>query len=103
MGDEGANAWGALFFRGSDPAETLQAFGVYRVQCMIGSPASAAEFVGYYENSPDFICPFETMLSSGGMLSALSDGSVRMIGYQIDAVIFRRICQRNDRQAVTWE
>ena len=65
---------GAVFFRGSDPAETLQAFGLYQVRCTIGSPASAAEFVGYYENSPDFICPFETMLSSGGMLSAtLSD------------------------------
>src|SRR5258708_3706545 len=46
---------GSLFFRGSDPAETMQAFGLYQVQCMIGSPASAAEFVGYYESSPDFI------------------------------------------------
>lgn len=68
---------GAVFFRGSDPAETLQAFGLYQVQCMIGSPASAAEFVGYYENSPDFICPFETMLSSGGMLSATLSERVR--------------------------
>jgi acyl-CoA synthetase (AMP-forming)/AMP-acid ligase II len=68
---------GSVFFRGSDPAETLQAFGLYRVQCMIGSPASAAEFVGYYENSPDFICPFETMLSSGGMLSATLSERVR--------------------------
>ena len=69
---------GAVFFRGTDPAETLQAFGLYRVQCMIGSPASAAEFVGYYESSPDFICPFETMLSSGGMLTAALSERVRM-------------------------
>ena len=68
---------GAVFFRGIDPAETLQAFGLYQVQCMIGSPASAAEFVGYYEDSPDFICPFETMLSSGGMLSAALSERVR--------------------------
>lgn len=68
---------GAVFFRGTDPAETLQAFGLYNVQCMIGSPASAGEFVGYYESSPDFICPFETMLSSGGMLSAALSERVR--------------------------
>jgi acyl-CoA synthetase (AMP-forming)/AMP-acid ligase II len=68
---------GAVFFRGTDPAETLQAFGLYRVQCMIGSPASAAEFVDYYESSPNFICPFETMLSSGGMLSATLSERVR--------------------------
>jgi acyl-CoA synthetase (AMP-forming)/AMP-acid ligase II len=68
---------GAVFFRGIDPAETLQAFGLYQVQCMIGSPASAAEFVGYYEDSPDFVCPFETMLSSGGMLSAALSERVR--------------------------
>jgi acyl-CoA synthetase (AMP-forming)/AMP-acid ligase II len=68
---------GSVFFRGSDPAETMQAFGLYQVQCMIGSPASAAEFAGYYESSPDFICPFETMLSSGGMLSATLSERVR--------------------------
>lgn len=68
---------GAVFFRGTDPAETLQAFGLYKVQCMIGSPASAGEFVGYYENSPDFTCPFETMLSSGGMLTAALSERVR--------------------------
>ena len=68
---------GAVFFRGTDPAETLQAFGLYNVQCMIGSPASAGEFVGYYESSPDFVCPFETMLSSGGMLTAALSERVR--------------------------
>jgi fatty-acyl-CoA synthase/long-chain acyl-CoA synthetase len=68
---------GAVFFRGTDPAETLQAFGLYNVQCMIGSPASAGEFVDYYESSPDFACPFETMLSSGGMLTAALSERVR--------------------------
>lgn len=68
---------GAVFFRGTDPAETLQAFGLYNVQCMIGSPASAGEFVSYYENSPDFACPFETMLSSGGMLTVALSERVR--------------------------
>jgi acyl-CoA synthetase (AMP-forming)/AMP-acid ligase II len=68
---------GAVFFRGTDPAETLQAFGLYNVECMIGSPASAGEFVSYYENSPDFVCPFETMLSSGGMLTAALSERVR--------------------------
>lgn len=68
---------GAVFFRGSDAVETMQAFGLYQVQCMIGSPASAAEFVGYYESSPDFMCPFQVMLSSGGMLSATLSERVR--------------------------
>jgi acyl-CoA synthetase (AMP-forming)/AMP-acid ligase II len=67
----------AIFFRGTDPAETLQAFGLYKVQCMIGSPASAAEFLEYYERASAFRCPFEVMLSSGGLLSDTLSARVR--------------------------
>jgi acyl-CoA synthetase (AMP-forming)/AMP-acid ligase II len=65
---------GAIFYRGADPAETMQAFDLYKVQCMIAAPAGVAEFLDYYERSPDFKCPFEVMLASGSLLSrALSE------------------------------
>jgi long-subunit acyl-CoA synthetase (AMP-forming) len=65
---------GAIFYRGADPAETMQAFDLYKVQCMIAAPGGVAEFLDYYERSPDFKCPFEVMLASGSLLSrALSE------------------------------
>jgi acyl-CoA synthetase (AMP-forming)/AMP-acid ligase II len=65
---------GTLFVRGSDPAETLQALSLYNVECMVASPAGMAEFLDYYERSPNFICPFAAMLSVGSKLAtSLSD------------------------------
>jgi acyl-CoA synthetase (AMP-forming)/AMP-acid ligase II len=65
---------GTVFVRGSDPAETMQALALYRVQGMVASPAGMAEFLDYYEQSPAFLCPFEVMLSVGSKLAtALSD------------------------------
>jgi len=65
---------GTVFCRGADPAETMQAFGLYKVQCMIAAPSGIAEFLEYYEQSPAFGCPFELMLASGSLLSlALSE------------------------------
>ena len=68
---------GAIFYRGSDPAETLQAFDLYKVQCMIAAPAGVAEFLEYYERSPDFACPFQVMLASGSLLSRTLSERVR--------------------------
>ncbi|MGZ3411174.1 MAG: class I adenylate-forming enzyme family protein [Xanthobacteraceae bacterium] len=65
---------GAIFLRGSDPAETMQAFDLYKVQCMIAAPSGVSQFLDYYERSPAFTCPFEVMLASGSLLSrALSE------------------------------
>jgi acyl-CoA synthetase (AMP-forming)/AMP-acid ligase II len=65
---------GAVFFRGADPAETLQAFGLYNVEAMVASPAGIAEFLDYYERSPAFVCPFRVMVSGGGLMArALSE------------------------------
>jgi acyl-CoA synthetase (AMP-forming)/AMP-acid ligase II len=65
---------GAVFVRGSDPAETMQALSLYNVQGMVAGPAGMAEFLDYYERSPAFICPFEVMLSVGSKLApSLSD------------------------------
>jgi acyl-CoA synthetase (AMP-forming)/AMP-acid ligase II len=68
---------GTVFFRGSDPAETMQAFGLYDVQCMVASPAGTAEFLDYYERTPAFICPFRVMLASGSLLSQSLSERVR--------------------------
>ena len=59
---------GAIFLRGTDPAETIQAFDLYKVQCMIAAPSGIAEFLDYYERSPEAGCPFEVMLASGSLL-----------------------------------
>jgi acyl-CoA synthetase (AMP-forming)/AMP-acid ligase II len=65
---------GAIFLRAADPAETLQSFSLYKVQCMIAAPAGVTEFLDYYERSPDFTCPFEVVMASGSLVSrALSE------------------------------
>lgn len=65
---------GTVFFRGADAQQTMQAFELYKVQCMIAAPSGVAEFLDYYEQSPAFECPFELMLASGSLLSrALSE------------------------------
>jgi acyl-CoA synthetase (AMP-forming)/AMP-acid ligase II len=68
---------GAIFLRGADVAETLQAFQLYNVQCMIAAPAGVAEFLDHYERSPDFTCPFQVMLASGSLLSRSLSERVR--------------------------
>ena len=68
---------GTVFCRGSDAAETMQAFGLYKVQCMIAAPSGVAEFLEYYEQSPSFACPFELMLASGSLLSSTLSERVR--------------------------
>lgn len=59
---------GTLFLRGSDAAETMQAFTLYQVQCMVAAPSGLAEFLDYYERSPAFASPFESVLSVGSIL-----------------------------------
>jgi acyl-CoA synthetase (AMP-forming)/AMP-acid ligase II len=68
---------GAVFFRGADPAETMQAFGLYKVQCMVASPAGIAEFLDYYEQSPGFVSPFGVLFASGSLLSRTLSERVR--------------------------
>ncbi len=60
---------GSVFLRGSDAAQTMQAFNLYNVQCMVAAPSGMAEFLDYYERSPAFACPFEVMVSVGSMLA----------------------------------
>lgn len=60
---------GTLFLRGREAPETMQAFTLYNVQCMVASPGGMAEFLDYYERSPAFASPFEAILSVGSLLS----------------------------------
>ena len=62
------SAGGAVFFRGTDAAETLQAFELYKVQFMVAAPSGLAEFVELYEQSPDFACPFDVILAGGSLM-----------------------------------
>jgi acyl-CoA synthetase (AMP-forming)/AMP-acid ligase II len=68
---------GTVFCRGNDPAETMQAFGLYNVECMIAAPAGVAEFLEYYEQSPAFHSPFRLILASGSLLSRALNDRVR--------------------------
>src|SRR5262249_5091317 len=68
---------GTLFVRGSEPAVTLHAPSLHSVECMVASTAGMAEFLGYYEQSPNFICPFDSMLSVGSKLATSLSERVR--------------------------
>jgi acyl-CoA synthetase (AMP-forming)/AMP-acid ligase II len=59
---------GTVVVRGPDAVETMQAFILYNVQCMVASPAALADFVGYYEEAPTLTAPLELVLSVGGLL-----------------------------------
>jgi acyl-CoA synthetase (AMP-forming)/AMP-acid ligase II len=65
---------GTAVVRGPEAVETMQAFILYNVQCMVASPAALAEFAGYYESAPTLTAPLDVVLSVGGLLSrALSE------------------------------
>jgi len=59
---------GAVFLRGTDAAETMQAFELYKVQGMVAAPSGLAEFVELYEQSPAFSCPFDVIVAGGSLL-----------------------------------
>jgi acyl-coenzyme A synthetase/AMP-(fatty) acid ligase len=61
---------GALFLRGPEAPDTLQAFDLYKVQAMVAAPSALAEFLSYYEASPGFPSPFEAAVSVGSLLSS---------------------------------
>jgi len=60
---------GTLFLRGTDAGETMQAFGLYQVQAMVASPGGLAEFLGYYEQTPNVPSGFDVIVSGGSLLS----------------------------------
>ena len=69
---------GAVFLRGTDAAETMQAFELYKVQGMVAAPSGLAEFVELYEQSPAFTCPFDVIVAGGSLLWKSLADRVRM-------------------------
>ena len=69
---------GAVFLRGTDAGETMQAFELYKVQSMVAAPSGLAEFVELYEQSPDFTCPFDVIVAGGSLLWKSLADRVRM-------------------------
>ena len=69
---------GAVFLRGTDAAETMQAFELYKVQGMVAAPSGLVEFVELYEQSPDFTCPFEVIVAGGSLMWKSLADRVRM-------------------------
>jgi acyl-CoA synthetase (AMP-forming)/AMP-acid ligase II len=65
---------GMVMFRGAEPIETMQAFGLYKVQGVIAAPAAVAEFADYYNRATPFVSGLEAIYMGGSLLSqALSD------------------------------
>lgn len=69
---------GAVFLRGTDAAETMQAFELYKVQGMFAAPSGLAEFVELYEQSPAFSCPFDVIVAGGSLMWKSLADRVRM-------------------------
>lgn len=64
---------GMVMFRALEPIETMQAFGLYKVQGVIAAPAAVAEFADYYNQVP-FVSGLEAIFMGGSLVSqALSD------------------------------
>jgi acyl-CoA synthetase (AMP-forming)/AMP-acid ligase II len=68
---------GMVMFRGSDALETMQAFGLYKIQGAIGTPAAMAEFADYYERAPQFASGFEAIFLGGSLPHAALADRVR--------------------------
>ena len=60
---------GTVLFRGADAIETMQAFDLYKIQGMVTSPASLAEFVDYFDQAPMFASSLDVIVSGGSVLS----------------------------------
>ena len=65
---------GVFMFRGANAEVTLQAFELYKIQCLVMSPAALGEFVDYYERFPTHQGNVQLILSGGSFISrALAD------------------------------
>ena len=60
---------GVFMFRGANAEVTLQAFELYKIQCLVMSPAALGEFVDYYERFPTHQGNVQLILSGGSFIS----------------------------------
>ena len=68
---------GTIFFYGSSPEGTVQAFDLYKVQGMITTPASLAIYADFYKASGSLQSGFDFILSNGGALTDTLSERVR--------------------------
>src|SRR5712672_266873 len=68
---------GMVIFRGLEPIETMQAFGLYKVQGVIAAPAAVAEFADYYNQAPPFASGLEAIYMGGSLLSQVLSDRIR--------------------------
>src|SRR5262249_12060542 len=60
---------GMIFLSGGDPQTTMQAFDLYKVQGLVGSPACLAAFTKFYEMYNPFQSSFDLAIVAGSQLS----------------------------------
>jgi acyl-coenzyme A synthetase/AMP-(fatty) acid ligase len=68
---------GTIFFYGTSPEATVQAFDLYRVQGMITTPASLATYAQFYKASGSLQSGFDFILSNGGAMTETLSERVR--------------------------
>jgi acyl-CoA synthetase (AMP-forming)/AMP-acid ligase II len=68
---------GTIFFYGTSPEGTVQAFDLYKVQGMITTPASLATYAQFYKASGSLQSGFDFILSNGGAMTEILSERVR--------------------------
>ena len=59
---------GMFFFPGASPMDSLQTFGLYKVQGLFASPGALSEILKFYEANSAFRSGFEVILTAGSPL-----------------------------------
>jgi acyl-coenzyme A synthetase/AMP-(fatty) acid ligase len=71
------NRGGTMFFPGQEPMDSLQTFGLYKVQGLIASPGGLSGFLKFYEEHSAFHSSFEIVIATGSALPASLSQRVR--------------------------
>ena len=60
---------GTIYLLGTDPADVVQAFELYKIQGMATSPYGLGEYLRFFEASPEFDVSFDHIICQGAQLS----------------------------------
>ena len=60
---------GTVFFRGDSIENTLRSFELFQIQAMLATPATLAQLLSLCDRNPSIEIHFDTIISSGGLLS----------------------------------
>jgi acyl-CoA synthetase (AMP-forming)/AMP-acid ligase II len=65
---------GMMMFPGASVMDTVQSFGLYKLQGMIASPVGLTGYLKFYEENPSFQSPFQVIFTGGSAIpKSLSD------------------------------